>query len=194
MSNKELSSISTGLILTQCPPNDLRIKSKLLVLVKKRESGLFTVIGGHKRNKESPSDCILRETTEEVGDAISKHIVISGRPLMTYNLVGEKDSLGFWFEGSLDLLVPSNGLKLHTDELGSLHTLNFEEVEELRKCPEQLYKPEFNQVVLNFYLFKIMYSRMWHFSDENDIDLARSYGLPETMIQMFFNMDIHTSK
>lgn len=179
MSSRELSSISTVLILTYSKVKDALNKNTSIILGTKRDTGLITAIGGGKLASESLKDSIKREVLEELGD-FSNHITyLNPRPISVVVNSRGKDSVGFWYMAASDIPIPNEGLPIQTDEISSLNMYNIEQVKGLLETPQKIYKPDFNVLLLKYFMFYMLHGDPYSYSHNDDIDIAKELGIPE---------------
>ncbi len=127
-----------------------------LVLVRKRQSGLWTTISGSIEDKDfSPVDTGRRELYEEAGiteDKLEGLRVALIDPVV-YVVTGNKTSVGVRCESVLLKDIPPEGYGFESDEIDYVKPWSRSNLYDMANFgAEKMYKPEFNVPLIRHFL------------------------------------------
>ena len=147
-------SVSMGIILSNRPYNEPggNLHAQL-VLVRKRESGLWGIEAGHLESGESLEEGLCRELFEESNITRDNLEHLRQLPKIREFPGKTKTSLGIWFVGNLKKPIPDEGYLMSTDEIDWVKPFGISELQDIeRRNGQGLFRPEFNLSAIKYFL------------------------------------------
>jgi 8-oxo-dGTP pyrophosphatase MutT (NUDIX family) len=140
-------SVSVGIMLANYSgygPYD-----RQLILVRKRDSGLWTPIAGGVKQGETSIDALWRELYEETGLTQALVALEGSQPIILENPQQTRTSTGFVYDATMKTPIDSKGFFHDSEEIELVKPHTLQELAELVNNPQKIFKPEYNLSVIS---------------------------------------------
>lgn len=153
---------------------------KELVLVRQRKSGQWGLVAGNLERGETSDVAAWRELKEETGlDHTLVEILGLRNPKLIEIPSETKTSIGLIFEAYMREPISPDGYKPDSPEIDCVKPFSLEEVKQLIAKPGVIYKSEFNQILLNYWLWSYLDLKYAFEGREFAKTIAQGWGLDE---------------
>lgn len=157
------------------------LADKGLVLVSQRKSGQWGLVAGNLERGENCEQAVWRELQEETGLDRSKVVIQKTNLPLAIAIPGDtKTSLGLVYWAYMLTPIPPDGYEPKSREIALVKPFSLEEIIELVDKPEDVYRPDFNLLMLHYWLWRYLYHKYADFEGREFAEtIARNWGLDE---------------
>lgn len=151
-----------------------------LVLVRKKDNQLWTLIAGNLEKGETSAITVWRELKEETDqDQTSVEILGLNNPKLIEIPSDTKTSVGLVYKAHMKEPILLDGYKPNSAEIDLVKPFSIKEIRGLTANPDAIYKPEYNRFMLDYWLWHYLCLKYAFEKNEFIEDRARGWNLDE---------------